>query len=545
VGSSDAHDPYISNPIVTDPAPSAPDESAVARALADLAQDVAVYDASVHHHRGGTYALVQAPNGKRLVVLDGEAPPFEWRTSVETPAGTLYLCPCSPENAEQLRSTFPWTAPEPLGRTSALGCGDRLGRATPGHIHACRTADVVPVLAQQSMREMERTGRSPREVLDDVSWAVFQEGYTNGFGADADHLKTPEAVDACVVAGYTMYTIDPSDHVDNRADDLQGDALTDRFRDLPWDTLDSSPSECLTRYTGAPISVEGDAETLQLDVNGRAVKRAAVKYGAALAHTRTLAQHLARRYEEVRPGEEYDLEMSVDETDTPTRPHEHYFVAAELRRLGVEVTSLAPRFVGAFEKGIDYVGDLHAFEDHLRAHAAIAQSEGGYKLSIHSGSDKFSVYPMLGRHAGHHLHLKTAGTSFLEALRIPARHAPALFREMIAFAFERFQEDRKTYHVTTDLDAIPVPESVSDEALEEAYLGEDDGRQLLHITYGSLLSAEREGEPRFRDRLFSLLDAHETEHYEALRSHLLDHIHGIRNLDSPGAPDTGPGSKPQ
>jgi len=512
------------------PSPSSSEESPLARGLAAADPEAAVYDASVRQHRGATYALIRTPDGKRLGVLSGDAPPFEWQTSVETPEGTLYVCPCSPENAEQLRATFPWTGPRPLGRTSALGCGDRLGRATPGHIRACRTADVVPVLAQQSIREMDRTGRSPREVLDDVSWAVFQEGYTSGFGADADHIKTTEAVDACVAAGYTMYTIDPSNHVENRADELVNDALTDRYRGLPWDLLDSLPSECLERYTGAPITVEGDAESLQLELDDRSLKRAAVKYGAALAHTRTLAGHLARRYEEHRPGEDYDLEVSVDETDTPTQPHEHYFVAAELRRLGVEVTSLAPRFVGAFEKGIDYVGDLAAFAENVRAHAAIAQSEGGYKLSVHSGSDKFSVYPILGRHAGHHLHLKTAGTSFLEALRIPARHAPGLFREMVGVAFDRFEDDRNTYHVTTNLDAVPAPGRVADEALEETYLEDDDGRQLLHITYGSLLSAERDGDPRFRPRLFSLLDTHEAEHYEALRSHLLDHIEGVGSL---------------
>ena len=517
---------------------SSADGSAVARARAGVDRDVAVYEASVRRHQGASYALVRTPTGKQLAVLGARSPSFEGRTAFETPDGTLYLCPCSPENAERLRTTFPWTAPEPLGRTSALGCGDRLGCATPGHIRACRAADVVPVLAQQSIREMDRTGRSPREVLDDVSWAVFQEGYTAGFGADADHLKTPEAVDDCVAAGYTMYTIDPSDHVNNRADALEGDALTDRFRDLPWDPLDSSPAECLTRYTGAPFPVEGDDERLEVEFDDQTVKRAAVKYGAALAHTRTLAEHLARRYDEVRPDDEYDLEMSVDETETPTRLHEHYFVAAELRRLGVDVTSLAPRFVGAFEKGIDYVGDLDAFEEQFRAHAAIAQSEGGYKLSIHSGSDKFSVYPILGRYAGHHLHLKTAGTSFLEALRVPARHAPGFFREMVACAFDRFQEDRATYHVTTDLDAIPPPDAVADEVLESAYLDDDDGRQLLHITYGSLLSAEENGASRFRERLFALLDAHEDEHYDALRSHLLHHIEEIGTLGAPRAADT-------
>jgi len=503
---------------------------ALARAVFAWDRDATLYEGSLRSRKGTTYALLRTDTGKQLAVLGARPPAFEWMASVEGAQRTLYVCPCSPDNADQLRATFPWTAPEPLGRTSALGCGDRLGRATPGHIRACRAKGVRPVLAQQSIREMERTGRSPRDVLDDASWAVFQEGYTDGFGADADHLKTSDAVDACVAAGYTMYTIDPSDYVDNAADALSEGALTDRFRGLPWDTLGTTPADCLDRYTGSPITVQGETETLKLQFDEQALRRAAVKYGAAIAHTRTLAAHLARRYDAQRPGEAYDLEMSVDETDTPTRPREHYFVAAELRRLGIEVTSLAPRFVGEFEKGIDYIGDLDAFEKNVRAHAAIAQSTGGYKLSVHSGSDKFSVYPILGRHAGHHLHLKTAGTSFLEALRIPARHAPEFFREMVSFAFDRFQDDRRTYHVTTDLDAIPSPDTVADEALEETYLAADDGRQLLHITYGSLLSAETDGAPRFRDRFLALLDAHEEEHYDALQAHFRDHVEGVGHL---------------
>jgi hypothetical protein len=510
-------------------ADSAVDTGGLERLLGRVDGTTSLYDASVRTHDGALFALVRVSGTPHLAVLDASPPAFVRATTIDGGARSLYLCPCSPENARRLRSRFPWTAPTPLGRTTAIGCGDRLGCATPGHIRACRATGVVPVLAQQSIREMERTGRSPQQVLDDVTWAVFQEGYTDGYGADADHLKTEADIDACVAAGYTMYTIDPSDHVQNDADHLDGDALADRFRDLPWDALGTTPSACLDRYTGAPIAV-GEDGALQVEFSPTLLRRAAVKYGAALAHTKHLAGHLSDAYRTHRPGEDYDLEMSVDETDTPTQPREHYFVAAELNRLGVEVTSLAPRFVGDFEKGIDYVGDLDAFEEAFRAHAAIARAQGGYKLSIHSGSDKFSVYPILGAHAGSHLHLKTAGTSFLEALRIPARHAPEFFRAMVDFAFERFEEDRKTYHVTTRLDAIPVPADVPDPALENTYLEDNNGRQLLHITYGSLLSGTGEAPSPFRERLFALLDEHEEEHYEALRSHFLAHIETVGEM---------------
>lgn len=501
-------------------------------------QPVTLYPQSFRKKEGAAYGLVRTHHARKLIVL-GEPAGLETERTLTHSGQTLHLCPCTPANADELRRLFPWTAPEPLGKTTALGCGDRLGLASPGHIRACGEANVRPVLAQQSIREMERTGRTPQGVLDDATWAVLQEGYTRGFGADADHLKTSNDIDACFAAGYTMYTIDPSDYVDNEADHLGDEALQNRFEALPWDRLDTTPTETLVRYTDPVFELSESAGTTRVEFDAEAVKRSAVKYGAAVAHTHDMALHLARRYREDRPEAAYDLEMSVDETDHPTRPHEHYFVASELDRLGIEVTSLAPRFTGDFEKGIDFIGDLDTFEASFRKHATIAEAFGDYKLSIHSGSDKFSAFPIIGTYAGDHVHLKTAGTSYLEAVRIAARYAPDLFRAIVDFAFDRFEEDRKTYHVSTDLDAIPDPSEILDEKLEPAYLEDDDGRQLLHITYGSVLTAQENGTSRFRDRLFHVLNEHEEEHYDALKSHFLDHIESVGAMSVAEKEDVG------
>ena len=144
---------------------------------------------------------VLAPSGSR--VLTG----FEGESSA---AGgrTLVLGPLNATNLNALRDLLPWLRPRPLGTRTSAGFGDRLGLATPGHVRALRAAggELAPIFAQQSIREMERTGRSPQEVLDDAAWGVFAEGWKEGFGADADHLKTAEDIDACVAAGYTSAT---------------------------------------------------------------------------------------------------------------------------------------------------------------------------------------------------------------------------------------------------------------------------------------------------------------------------------------------------
>src|SRR6185369_2546290 len=137
-------------------------------------------------------------------------------------------------------------------------------------------------------------------------------------------------------------------------------------------------------------------------------------------HTVKMYRHL----ETVMNGRPFVLEMSVDESETVTTLAEHIYIANELKRLGVRWVSLAPRYVGHFEKGVDYIGDLKGFAESFRNHLAVSRTFGPYKLSLHSGSDKFSIYPIAAEIAGSLVHLKTAGTSYLEALRAIAQINP-------------------------------------------------------------------------------------------------------------------------
>jgi len=212
----------------------------------------------------------------------------------------------------------------------------------------------------------------------------------------------------------------------------------------------------------------------------------------------------------------FELEMSVDETETPTSVQEHLFIASELTRLGVQWVSLAPRYVGRFEKGVAYIGDLAQFEAELAKHAAIARTLGPYKLSIHSGSDKFSIYPIIARLTAGLVHLKTAGTSYLEALRAVARVEPTLFREILAYAVECYPQDRATYHVSAKLFKIPPADDLLDEELP-ALLDQFDARQVLHVTFGSALE-------RFGEALLAVLVANEEAHYAALATHFKKHL---------------------
>lgn len=403
------------------------------------------------------------------------------------------------------------SSPQPLGLAPSFGYGDRLGLATPGHLQAHRehAGPMQPIFAQQSIREMARTGRTPQQVLGDAQAALEAASFDGTWGADADHLKTTDDVDH-VGGGFTFFTIDPSDHVDTNADTDDEHTLRGKYQrmrgELPW----AEP------YRNRNVQID-DGPLIQFDEP--TLLRALVKYGRAIAHTIRLGEHIQQNVRD------HEIEVSVDETPHPTTPAEHFLIAEQLLRSGVvRLVSIAPRFIGHFEKGIDYKGDLAALEKSLHDHAAIARQLGPYKLSLHSGSDKLSMYEIFARATRGRFHVKTAGTSYLEALRVVARHDASLFRQIIQFARGRFGEDRATYHISAELDHVPPADEVADNVqLEKLYLNGNDGRQILHVTFGSVLQDEMLG-PALRAVLIAepdthrqLLAAHFGQHLEALR----------------------------
>lgn len=471
-----------------------------------------VKDGDVTTFLGGT------PQEKRLCVLapsgNTTLGAFSGASSVHDNR-TLLVCPLTHGNAAALRAALPWLRPIPLGPRTSAGCGDRLGLATPGHIRAAKVVggDIGMIFAQQSIREMTRTGRSPDDVMDDATWGLFQEGWRAGVGADADHLKTAADIDRCAAAGYTFFTIDPGEHVDSAAD-TDGEAIIRaKYAALPWPALSTTAHDLRVAYVGKRVAVEDR----DLALDDETLLRAAVKYGRAVAHVAAMYHHLAS----FRPTDAFELEVSVDETDTPTTHAEHLFIARELRRLGVHWVSLAPRYVGSFEKGVDYVGDLAAFEADFAGHAAIARALGPYKLSLHTGSDKFSIYGIATRLAGGLLHLKTAGTSYLEALRATASFDPTLFREILALAHERFDADKVSYHISGVLAKVPQPETLSDAQLP-GLLEQFDARQALHVTFGSVLTT-----PALKERLMAGLIRNEEAYAGALERHFIRHLNPL------------------
>jgi tagaturonate epimerase len=456
-----------------------------------------IFEKSIHRINETTLFMVHDKQKDVLIVI-GDLLDFEGEKQNKDNF-KYYEIELSSHTAHRLRSLFSFTKPiRVLRKPRSFGLGDRLGIAGEGHLKVFENVDAYPVLAQQSMRELHMTKRTYQDVLDQATFAVFKMGYKDGFGADGDHLKTIPDIKNALDLGYTMITLDCSDYIKTFDDSINTFELPDIIK-----------KSFLNR-----IFFVGQHKVV-FSLNQ--LRKAYYVYQEALHYTKKV-------YDTFFNNKTYDadFELSIDETHIPTTPEDHVFVAHQLSLMGVKIDTLAPRFCGEFQKGIDYIGSVEDFEKELKIHADIAKTYG-YKLSIHSGSDKFSIFKSIGVLTKGQFHVKTAGTNWLEAMRLIATVEPKLYREIHAFALDSFEQANKLYHVTTNLNNIPKIDTLKDEELPLLF-DHNDARQLIHITYGYILNAEDKDGFRFKNKLYKLWHEHHSLYAEMLEKHIGKHL---------------------
>lgn len=199
----------------------------------------------------------------------------------------------------------------------------------------------------------------------------------------------------------------------------------------------------------------------------------------------------------------------LDESQSPTSFLFHLFFASELKRRETRFTSLVLRFSG----------DRKKLEEEIKIQGGIARLLGGYRLSLPSGSEKFSVYPLFSPYLGKNFHIKTSGTSWLKALEIVAEKNPPFFRKLHWLALESFEKEKKSYEVKTDLSRIPSLDSLPEEKLSSLFNLPAE-RVILHLSYGSFLR-------KFKKQIYSTLFRWEKDYYERVSSrpgHKLDFL---------------------
>ena len=335
-----------------------------------------------------------------------------------------------------------------------LGLGDRFARQGRAQLQAILQGrdlglPVHPVW-NKSNREHTLIHSEPADVRAEADAAVRSLAWSGAYYVDADHIGL-KTVDRFLTAS-DFYTLDVADFTGKPAD---ADSTADFVASL-------------RRYSGG-LSIPGLAAPLNLDEP--TLRRAADKFLLAIQEAGRVYRHI----ESEKGPENFVTEVSIDETDTPQTPGELLLILAMIAREGIPAQTVAPKFTGRFNKGVDYVGDLAQFEkefDEDLSIIAYAVREFGLpdtlKLSVHSGSDKFSLYPIINRLVKKHgcgLHVKTAGTTWLEeviGLAESGGDALQIAREIYRGAYGRFDELTGPYATVLDVkkDRLPTPETV-------------------------------------------------------------------------------------
>lgn len=369
----------------------------------------------------------------------------------------------------------------------SIGTGDRFAHQAKAQLRACQLAaeagvEVVPVW-NKSNREHTFIGSEPASVLQAAREAVAALGWKGGWHVDADHIGLG-TVDRFLPHS-DFFTLDVADFIGKPADDASLSAFLNRHPELV-----------------GSLDVPGLEHPLQITRDE--VERVARQYLLAVKEAGKVYRHIRER----RGADDFIAEVSMDETDAPQTPPELLIILAAIGDEGIPAQTIAPKFTGRFNKGVDYVGDLVQFEREFKDDLAVishaVQAYGlpsNLKLSVHSGSDKFSLYPVIReaiRRTGAGVHLKTAGTTWLEemiGLSEAGGDGLALAKEIYAYALAHVEELCGPYATVIDIDRdlLPGMEEVSSwdgprfaRAMRHvpgdpdfnAYL-----RQLIHISF--------------------------------------------------------------
>lgn len=333
----------------------------------------------------------------------------------------------------------------------SVGVGDRFAHQAKAQLRACQLAaaagaEVIPVW-NKSHREHTIIGSVPEAVRASADAAVKELKWTKPYHVDADHIRldtVQKFLPAC-----DFFTIDVADSIGQPATPESVKFFVNRHPELV-----------------GTVPVPGVAEPLTLT---RAdIEKVAQKYLKAVQD----AASIYKKISWVKGRDNFITEVSMDETDAPQTPPELLLILAALADERVPVQTIAPKFTGRFNKGVDYVGDLAQFDREFRDDLAVIayaiekfRLPADLKLSVHSGSDKFSLYPVMRRairDANAGLHLKTAGTTWLEeviGLAESGGEGLALAKEIYAGALKKKDELCAPYAAVIDIDPAQLPDA--------------------------------------------------------------------------------------
>jgi len=369
----------------------------------------------------------------------------------------------------------------------SMGIGDRFGHQGNAQLEAFIQAkaggiDVVPVW-NKSFREHSIIGTVPADTRTEADAAVKACNWTGPYHVDADHINVNNV--KTFIECSDFFTLDVADYTGKAAAGADIAAFVEKY----------------TRFAGT-FAIDGIDE--KLTVTKEQITEIASKYLYAVQEAAKIYHHV----ESVKGADNFITEVSMDETDLPQTPIEMLFILAAISDEKIPAQTIAPKFTGRFNKGVDYVGDVQQFEKEFNDDLAVirfAVNEfslpANLKLSVHSGSDKFSIYEPISKAIakfGAGLHLKTAGTTWLEELIGLAEaggEGLEIAKQIYAKSIDKFDILCAPYATVIDIDKdkLPTPDEVNawDGKTYASALRHDQScdlynpnlRQLLHVGY--------------------------------------------------------------
>jgi hypothetical protein len=429
----------------------------------------------------------------------------------------IILGPCNHANADAIRSLVSWTGPSAVGRGASAGLGDMLGASGGGHIQAIEEIGpaVAPVLAQLSVREMRLVGRPAQEVLDAATWGVLQSGYRKGFAAEAVDLRDTTDLLTAIRGGFTIFSLNPCEEVPLLPPDADIGWLAEVYGEVDFDLLETTGEEMAANYVDRSIPL-GDGTEIRFD--GSDFVQTVVRMGPVLM----AVVKMARLLDEKGPDQR-SLVVALHEMPTPTTVEEHYFVANELRRLGVQVGGLSPSLPCG-----EVLSRCSCSPDGMREwatrHAAVAKRCGPYKIVIAEGAGKQRLLRILAEATDGKMHTRLEGLGYLEAMRVVAAVEQRLFREILPFAVECFSNGLKAFNVKASPADLPPLEDIDNKELFRL-LDNVTARQILYATVGAILTGQ--GGQRFREPIYRTIHANEELFYAFLKSAFLSHLQAV------------------
>lgn len=392
------------------------------------------------------------------------------------------------ENAKNIITLFPYLKPKKINKKSSFGFGDRIGITSGIHSKFAGSYDIFPVFAQQSVREIIKTSKKIEDILHDAVLGVFQSGFKNYWGADADHVRDKKwlklMIDNSYLA-YSMFTIDTIDYINLKPENSDNDLKNDI--DFKERLVKAK------KYIGKKIKFL-DWEFIYEEDKLLEIVR---KYYKCLDHLKNCFSLIKEKIDE------FDFEPTFDETDIVTSPEEHFFLVNELISDGVEFSTFALRLPGVFEKSIDFIGSESDLESSIQIHNEIAKHFGSYKLSLHSADYKFKVFKLFRNIIYDNFHMKFGGSSWREAVHTIAEIDKDLFRMILNISLEKAEENSVAYHMK--LDTAKINKLIKTKDLSSLF-SKKEIIQLLEISYGTILN-------RYRDIIENVLTKNE-ERYE-------------------------------